>query len=444
MKGKKLLAGILSAAMAIGTLMLPVFADDNVQTVSLSSEKEFQTIRDEITDYTSDTVTYEITGKVTVDENSEWVNILNPNAKNVGNVKTVNFVGKDKDAEIYIKSSPSALTWQGQALNVNYDSLTLSATPGYGSDFAHVTYYFSTELRCGNANDCMVTYNECVFPNGSCNNQYGKTAYNDCTFKNSNDGYYSLWVYTGVDKNGVSTGAVTVTGGTMEAARGVKAYTENATGAAKTDISLKNIKIKATNKPAVVASVAGTIRLENVDASEAKGVLYSDIQANKGQKELANIVLNGKNVEYAAKANNQYFISVDDAKKNASSENIITLNLACDMQTDSGYYMDGETKYGMMRFMFKTNPTGKVLKSGIKYINAKDIAKSVTAVTADNSDVFQGDIIEIPETVSGDNKYYAKAFVTTAEDTFWSEEIYCSVNWNKYFKNYQPTTGGAK
>ena len=113
--------------------------------------------------------------------------------------------------------------------------------------------------------------------------------------------------------------------------------------------------------------------------------------------------------------------------------------------TDSGYYMDGKTKYGMMRFMFKTAPTGNVVKSGIKYISAKapeDVNGTID--TADKSAVFQGDIINIPETISSENVYYAKAYIELEDGSVsWSEKVSCSVNWNKYFKDYQPT-GGAK
>ena len=108
--------------------------------------------------------------------------------------------------------------------------------------------------------------------------------------------------------------------------------------------------------------------------------------------------------------------------------------------TDSGYYMVGETKYGMMRFMFKTEPTGTVTASGIKYINAKDISKSVTANTAAGATVFQGDVVKVDEGTEG--TYYARAYITTQDGTtFWSAPVGCSVNWNRFFTKY---TGGVQ
>lgn len=107
--------------------------------------------------------------------------------------------------------------------------------------------------------------------------------------------------------------------------------------------------------------------------------------------------------------------------------------------TDSGYYMIGETKYGMMRFMFKAEPTGTVTASGIKYINATDISKSVTADTTAGATTFQGDVVKVPAGTTG--TYYATAYITTADGTFWSAPVGCSVNWNQFFTDY---TGGAQ
>ncbi len=113
--------------------------------------------------------------------------------------------------------------------------------------------------------------------------------------------------------------------------------------------------------------------------------------------------------------------------------------LAWETDTDSGSYVLGDKKYGMMRFMFKTAPEGEVTASGIKYINASDIAAVPTvdgAVnTTNHSSIFQGDIVKVPEGKTG--TYYAKAYVTTAEGTFWSEAVGCSVNWDQFFADYK-------
>ena len=54
---KKLLAGTLSAAMVLGTMAIPAFADDAGQTVSLSSG-DFIQQRNSVSEYTNSTVTY--------------------------------------------------------------------------------------------------------------------------------------------------------------------------------------------------------------------------------------------------------------------------------------------------------------------------------------------------------------------------------------------------
>lgn len=126
-------------------------------------------------------------------------------------------------------------------------------------------------------------------------------------------------------------------------------------------------------------------------------------------------------------------------KDETTGQYVIKKALTWETDTDSGYYMDGDTKYGMMRFMFKTAPTGTVTGSGIKYINANDISKSVTAETASGATTFQGDVVKVPTDTTG--TYYARAYITTDEGTFWSEPVGCSVNWNQFFTNY---TGGAQ
>lgn len=89
--------------------------------------------------------------------------------------------------------------------------------------------------------------------------------------------------------------------------------------------------------------------------------------------------------------------------------------------------------------MFKTAPEGEVTASGIKYINASDIAAvptvDGTVNTTNHSSIFQGDIVKVPEGKTG--TYYAKAYVTTAEGTFWSEAVGCSVNWDRFFADYK-------
>lgn len=116
--------------------------------------------------------------------------------------------------------------------------------------------------------------------------------------------------------------------------------------------------------------------------------------------------------------------------------------------TDSGYYMDDETAYGVMRFLFHADVKNmKVTETGIKYVNASNIGAGVVgatgttvAGTAIHSNAFYGDVDSIPYGTTGD--YYAVAYIKLEgmDDYIWSDFVKCSPNFNKLFTNYN---GGA-
>ena len=114
--------------------------------------------------------------------------------------------------------------------------------------------------------------------------------------------------------------------------------------------------------------------------------------------------------------------------------------------TDSGYYTNNGVDYGMMRFLFRVNQDVDVKEVGIKYIktgntNATDspaAGKSFSVVT-DNK-AFYGDVAPIPQGTNG--TYYAVGYAVLGNgSTLWSDIVECSVNWNRFFKDY---TGGAQ
>lgn len=91
--------------------------------------------------------------------------------------------------------------------------------------------------------------------------------------------------------------------------------------------------------------------------------------------------------------------------------------------TDAGYYMDGETKYGMMRFLFAADIDAEDVKdSGIKYIRKDDITAAVVSKQNDEAtNAFYGDVIGIPEGTTGE--YVAVAYVITSKGLiYWSED----------------------
>lgn len=345
MKIKKLLAGIMSAVMVLGIMTFPTFAEETTNEFNIGTNQTYTKLSDAITaasDKGYAEVTYNIYGKVVADEgvdatNNVWLNVIGASDTTV---KKINFVGKSEDAELNISQRKVVLALNGgsASADVSYTDLKLSKGECTGTnvqDLGHAANYFTTWLRCGDSANRTVTYTNCTFPNGSSNNQYGKTVYNNCTFNKDNDEQYALWVYTAADNGVTLGGAVEINGGEMKAARGVKTYSENSADAVA-NVTLKNIKIETTVKPAVVSSIAGNISFNNVTAN--KGLIYAE-RVNSA-KNLAEVKINGNSVNYAAQVGNKYYVSVDDAKKNVTDESTIKV---------IAYAKVGETEYATLQ-----------------------------------------------------------------------------------------------
>lgn len=121
-----------------------------------------------------------------------------------------------------------------------------------------------------------------------------------------------------------------------------------------------------------------------------------------------------------------------EATANGDGTYSITVKIAWTTDTDSGYYMNGNTKLGIMRFIFNTDITGDVTEYGIKYINADDISASPSGSNVSgtgNVKSFYGDVDGAPESATG--TYYSRAFVTTANGTFWSNPVSCKIDWSR-------------
>ena len=215
-------------------------------------------------------ITYEVTGKVDVGSTG-WVQVRPAAATDA---KVVKFVGKSDDAEICITQGAAILADQeNSALSVEFNNLTLSKlNPEWAQDFGHSTNYFTTWLRNADAASNCVTYTNCEFPNGVCNNQYGKTVFDKCTFTNTVTKLYNMWVYGG---------NVEVKGGSFTGVRGVKVYTEGtATVAPKVDIAGASFA-GVSEKAAIVVSKPATVTLSNVSATDcAKGLIQKDIEGS--------------------------------------------------------------------------------------------------------------------------------------------------------------------
>ena len=217
-------------------------------------------------------------------DSTGWVQVRPATATNA---KVVKFVGKSADAEICITQGAAILADQeNSALSVEFSNLKLSKlNPKWAQDFGHSTNYFTTWLRNADAASNCVTYTDCEFPNGVCNNQYGKTVFDNCTFSNAKSGLYNMWVYGG---------NVEVKGGSFAGARGVKVFTEGtATVAPKVAIEGTSFK-GVSEKAAIVVSKPAAVTLDNVSATDcAQGLIQKAIE---GGSEKVTLNANGTGI----------------------------------------------------------------------------------------------------------------------------------------------------
>ena len=216
--------------------------------------KEYATLEAAIAEATPDengVITYEIYGKAEI-FGDQWISFV----KETEGVKKVVFAGKDPNAEISIMSSQSILGVQNMDIDVEFTELTLSHPDGkWVADLANATKYFACMVR--NAGH-SVTYTNCTFPNGVCNNQYGKTVFNNCQFTSTTG--WNLW--------NTSTGDSELNGCAFTGKRGVKLYAEGNTGVAG------SVKVKGTRfelndaeKAAIEITKPGSVELDNISVS---------------------------------------------------------------------------------------------------------------------------------------------------------------------------------
>ena len=232
----------------------------------------------------SGVITYEISGKVDVTATG-WVQVAK--AGLTGPTK-VEFVGKTGDAEICISGGLAILADQKYDIDVSFTNLKLSKpNPTYGGDYGHSTNYFTCWLRNTGAAENTVTYTNCTFPNGVCNNQYGKTVFNNCKFTNNTAGLSNLWNYGGETK---------VEECTFTGTRGIKMYNEG-TLQNPPSIEIKNTNFTGmTEKAAIVVSKAANVTLNTVGATDCTmGLLQKDIEGSTDEQKVT-IEANGTGI----------------------------------------------------------------------------------------------------------------------------------------------------
>ena len=230
-------------------------------------------------------ITYEIYGKVEANSTESWIEVLKAGLTDVTKVA---FAGKTDDAEISITNSTSVLADQNYDIDVSFVDLTLSHSNGaWVGDIGHATEYFTCVLRNTDAANNTVTYTNCTFPNGACNNQYGKTVFVNCEFTNTTSGKYNLWNYGGTTE---------ITKSAFTGTRGIKTYNEG-TLAESPEVAIKDTTFTGlTEKAAIVASKPTDIKLDSISATECtKGVFQKDIEGS-ADAEKVTIEANGSGI----------------------------------------------------------------------------------------------------------------------------------------------------
>lgn len=291
-------------------------------------------------------VTYEICGKAEVSATG-WIQVLK---SGLSNVKKVAFVGTTKDAEICIAGGLAILADQQYDIDVSFRNLKLSKpNPEYGGDYGHSTYYFTTWLRNMCAAENTVTYENCTFPNGACNNQYGKTVYTNCTFANGTTGLYNLWIYGG---------SVEMDGGEFTGTRGMKVYTEG-TPATAPSVEVKGTAFSGlTEKAAIVVSKAAKVEFAEISVADCqKGLLQKDIEGSSDDQKVT-VTANG------SKISGSFAITANKEPETAKTEfnitgGMFTAEVPSDYCAD-GFTVkattdaDGNTVYGVVEAAFVT------------------------------------------------------------------------------------------
>lgn len=270
-------------------------------------------------------VTYEICGKAEVSATG-WIQVLKKSG--LSNVKKVAFVGTTKDAEICIAGGLAILADQQYDIDVSFRDLKLSKpNPEYGGDYGHSTNYFTTWLRNPGAAENTVTYENCTFPNGACNNQYGKTVYTNCTFANGTTGLYNLWIYGG---------SVEMDGGEFTGTRGMKVYTEG-TPATAPSVEVKGTAFSGlTEKAAIVVSKAATVKFAEVSVADcSKGLFQKDIEGSLDDQKVT-VTANG------SKISGSFEITANREPETAKTEFNITGGMFT-AEVPSDYCADGFT-----------------------------------------------------------------------------------------------------
>ena len=283
----KLLSILLCLAMALSLLPTAALAEEATGAGPIKvGETSYSSFSEAVGAALGENgvITYEISGKVEVNDTG-WVQVAKAGLIDLSKVE---FIGITDDAEICITGGLAILADQKYDIDVSFTNLKLSKpNPTYGGDYGHSTNYFTCWLRNTNAAENTVTYTNCTFPNGVCNNQYGKTVFDRCQFTNATSGKFNLWNYGGNTE---------VKGSTFIGTRGIKTYNEGDLDVAPTVTVTDTSFDGLTEKASIVASKPTNITLTTVTAVDCtKGLLQKDIEGSAGEQKVT-IEANGTGI----------------------------------------------------------------------------------------------------------------------------------------------------
>lgn len=378
MKGKKLLAGVLSAAMVLGTMALPVFADGETDVYTIGAGQTYETFADALNADDTDLdgiITYKIYGKV----------VLPDGGIKLGKdgITTINFTKGSEDAELSLEGAGLNLIGFDHAADlkaINYTGLKLSRLNGsWVGDAAHLNQFFTTTIRTNS--DGIVTYTDCTFPNGSGSNTYGKTVYNNCIFSNEDAGTkYNVWIRGGETE---------INGGTVKGAAGIKLYSDDPTkvfGDTKIDgVNFEDI----TKKPAIVATQQGKIEIKNSTVSNCEYGLIAN-ESNQGAA-LADITVDGKAPAYVSSVDGNLYTEIKYADKEAADKGTTAETIVA-MVKDKYYATIDEAvaaaqaattdQWSIAKITLLTNDALDISKGPDNYVSY-NITKNDTVVTGE-------------------------------------------------------------
>lgn len=431
MKGKKLLVGILSAAMVIVSAAFTAFADDIDSSATAEATNLPDAINGVIT-LTEDVITSVViqsNEEVTIDLNGHKITNASGN-HTITNSGTLVIVDSSEDMSGIVDNvtHTKAALYNNQGASAILNGGTFMRSKETGNATVNKnSYYTIANIGDLTINDGVTVENDGNFSSNIVSGCFGngmtgtpKLVINGGNFSGGvcivkNDEYGTLEI-NGGSFNGLycvqNWNQAVINDGTFS---GSKAAIVNT----KFDASAGALgKLKITggifNQGAVDGIASGLEEYASKDISISGGTFATDVS--------------------------DYYAPGCVVEKNANGTKTV---LSWTTDTDSGSYKSGNDTVGMMRFMFKIEPKSTVKASGIKYIKADDIAAEPTTTgtvnASENLKAFQGDIINIPANENA--TYFARAYITTDNGTFWSEPVRCSVNWNQFFTNY---TGGAQ